>query len=488
LVADEQHQVAIVGTGFGGIAVAVRLLQSGIQDFVMLERAADIGGVWRDNDYPGAAVDVQSQLYSFSFAPSAEWRHVFAKQPEIHTYLRQVVDDFALGDHIQFNVDVEKVRWDGSEGCWQLRTTRGECTARHVVIATGVLADPLIPALTGLETYEGVTFHSAQWNHDFDFKGKRVAVIGTGASAVQFVPELQRSVAKLTVFQRTPAWVLPRHDHEISEATRRLLRAAPGLMRLKRLKIYLQREGAVLGFRHPKLMHSVERRARRHLASQVSDPELRAKLTPEYRIGCKRILISNDYLRSLDQANVEVVTEVVSEITHRGVADGSGVEREFDAIIFGTGFRTAQLPLTDCVIGTAGQSMSAVWAGDPAAYLGSAVAGFPNAYLVHGPNIGLGHTSVIHMFESQAKYIADAIGHVVSGGLVAVEPSAEAQAQFVGEVRKMSKTTVWTTGGCTSWYLTQSGANSSLWPGTTLNFRKRTRQFDAAAHVATAPE
>jgi cation diffusion facilitator CzcD-associated flavoprotein CzcO len=477
------HQVAIIGTGFGGIATAIRLHQAGFDDVVLLDRAHEVGGVWRDNDYPGAAVDVQSNLYSFSFAPNADWHNTYAKQAELHAYLDSVTDRFGLRRKLILDCAVERLDWDVTRQVWRLKTERGPRTATHVVIATGALADPVVPNLPGLDRFTGVSFHSARWDHGYDLSGKRVAVIGTGPSAVQFVPAIQPDVAHLTVFQRTPAWVIARHDRENSAFRRRLYRAAPVLQRLERLNIYLRREWLVLGFRNPVLMKLPERQARRHLERQVRDPELRAKLLPGFRFGCKRVLISDDYLPSLAQPNASLVTDGIREIDEHGVIDNTGTAHPVDAIIFGTGFRTTRLPLTNRIHGPGGQTMAEAWDGNPTAYLGTSVAGFPNCYLIHGPNIGLGHSSVIHMFESQANYIATAVTYARDHGLAAVEPSAAAQEFFTTHVDRLGVGSVWTTGGCKSWYLNDNGRNTNIWPGTTLDFRRRTLRFDPTHHV-----
>ncbi|MFF2084006.1 flavin-containing monooxygenase [Nocardia sp. NPDC058176] len=477
------HQVAIIGTGFGGIATAVRLRQAGITDFALLERAGAVGGVWRDNDYPGAAVDVQSDLYSFSFAPNPHWRNTYATRAELFAYLEDVTDRQGLRGNLVLDCTVQRLEWDSVEQLWWLETSQGPRTATHVVLATGALADPVVPAIPGADLFEGNSFHSARWNHDLDLTGKRVAVVGTGPSAVQFVPAIQPDVAQLTVFQRTPAWVVPRHDHEVGETRRALYRRFPITQRMARLRVYLRREWKVVAFRHPALMRLPERGARRFLEAQVGDPQLRAKLSPDFRLGCKRVLISDDYLRALAQPNVTLETAGISEITASGLTDTTGTHHEVDVIIFGTGFQTARLPLTDSVHGPDGRTMSEVWGTSPAAYLGTAVAGFPNIFLIHGPNIGLGHTSVIHMFESQATYIAGAIGHVDEHGLAAVEPTRAAQRAFADDVEQLGTGTVWTSGGCTSWYLGENGRNTNIWPGSTLDFRRRTVRFDPHQHL-----
>ncbi|MCW2754784.1 MAG: putative monooxygenase [Marmoricola sp.] len=480
------NQVAIIGTGFGGIATAVRLRNAGIRDFVMIDRAHEVGGVWRDNDYPGAAVDVRSRLYSLSFAPNPNWSHTFARRGEIFAYLREVADKEGLRQHLVLGCNVDGADWDEDAQTWRLSTSDGERTAQHLVIATGALADPIIPILPGVEDFRGAAFHSAQWDHSVELEGKKVAVIGTGPSAVQVIPAIQPTVEHLTVFQRTAAWVVPRHDKEISERTKRLFRALPALERLQRLAMYLQHESTHVGFRHPSLMGPPERRARKHLEAQVSDPELREKLTPQFRFGCKRILISDHYLASLDRPNVEVVTDSITRVTENGIIDDAGVEHEVDVIIYGTGFETSRLPLTDKVRDASGQSMVEFWQGSPTAYLGTSVAGFPNAYLIHGPNIGLGHNSVIHMLESQSIYIASAVAYARDHGLASLVPTTAAHRAYADEVDSMSEGTVWTTGGCDSWYL-HNGRNSNIWPGTATDFRRRVSRFNPDDHLAHRP-
>jgi cation diffusion facilitator CzcD-associated flavoprotein CzcO len=481
------NHIAIIGTGFGAIATAVRLQQAGFDDFVLIDRAGDVGGVWRDNSYPGAAVDVKSHLYSLSFAPNPDWHNVFAKQYELHAYLRRVTDQFNLRPRLVLGCEVEELRWDESDQLWTLETAQGQRTARHVVVATGALAEPVIPDLPGLNSFKGARFHSARWDHSVDLTGKRVAVIGTGASAIQFVPAIQPTVDHMTVFQRTPPWIMPRHDHEISARTRKLFRVLPPLQRLERARIYLQFEWMIVAFQHPSLMRFPERTARKHLESQVPNPELRKRLTPNYSLGCKRILLSDDYLPALTQPNVSVNTDGIQEIRETSIIDAAGVEHPVDAIILGTGFDTIGLPLTDRIYDADGMTMAERWDGNPTAYLGTSVAGYPNCYLIHGPNIGTGHNSVLHMFESQANYITAAISYARDHGLASVEPTQAAHAACTAEVDRMSAGTVWTAGGCQSWYLNESGRNVNIWPGTTFDFRRRTSRFDPAAHLTHRP-
>ncbi|HEX3783270.1 MAG TPA: NAD(P)/FAD-dependent oxidoreductase [Pseudonocardiaceae bacterium] len=477
------NHVAIIGTGFGGIATAIGLEQNGFDDIVLLDRARDVGGVWRDNDYPGAAVDIQSDLYSLSFAPNPDWHSTYATQPELHSYLRDVTERFGLRRKMILNCAVERLDWDTAKQRWQLQTANGPRTANHVVIATGALADPVVPDLPGLDRFSGISFHSARWEHDHDLSGKKVAVIGTGPSAVQFVPAIQPTVADLTVFQRTPAWVVPRHNHENGRLRSRLYRTAPVLQRLERLRIYLEREWMIVGFQNPALMKLPERKARKYLEKQVRDPELRAKLLPDFRFGCKRVLISDDYLRSLTESNASVVTDGIREVDEHALIDVTGARHPVDAIIFGTGFRTSRLPLTDQIHGPDGPTMAETWGDEPAAYLGTAVAGFPNCYLIHGPNVGLGHNSVIHMIESQAKYITSAVSYANAHGFASVEPTRGAQEAFIARVDRLGAGSVWTAGGCHSWYLNDSGRNTNIWPGSTLEFRRRSVHFDPTHHL-----
>ena len=481
----DQPRIAVIGSGFAGLGAAIALQRAGFEDVTILERADEVGGVWRDNDYPGAACDVQSYLYSYSFAPRTRWSRMFSPQAEILDYLREVVEDFGLAPRVRLGCAVEDVTWD--DGRWVVTTIEGVLEADHVVVATGALADPALPDLPGLEDFGGAVFHSSRWDHDVDLTGKRVAVVGTGASAIQFVPAIQPDVAELTLFQRTPPWVMPRHDRAIRGIEKTALRVLPPLHAVRRARIWAQRELTVLGFRHPALMKGAERTARKHLADQVSDPGLREKLTPAYRLGCKRILISNDYLRALDQPNADVVTSGIRQVTATGVTDGDGVHHEVDAIIFGTGFKTNGLPLTDRIHGPRGRTMAQAWGRSPRAYLGTTVSGFPNVYLMHGPNIGLGHTSVITMFEAQARYVVDAVRHSVARG-APVEPTPEAQRAFVDLVDDLTDGTVWTSGGCSSWYLDPTGRNSNLWPGATIDYHRRTLRFRPEDHHTTSPQ
>jgi cation diffusion facilitator CzcD-associated flavoprotein CzcO len=485
--ATPDTQIAIIGSGFGGLGAAIRLRQRGFTDFLIFERASDVGGTWRDNTYPGCACDVQSHLYSFSFAPNPDWSRSYSPQPEIWEYLRRCARDFGVLPRVRFRHEVREAAWDERMQLWRIETSQGTYAARVLVLASGALSEPALPELPGMETFEGRAFHSARWDHSYNLTGKRVAVVGTGASAVQFVPEIQPLVSKLYVFQRTPPWVMPRTDRALGPGERRLFRRFPAAQRAARYALYLLRELLVLGFRHVPLSKLVERLALRHLERSVPDAELRARLTPNYSIGCKRILVSNDYLPALTRPNVELVTCAVSEVRPHAVVGCDGVEREIDAIIYGTGFRVTDPPLAGHVRGRGGSTLEEVWAGSPRAHAGTTVAGFPNLFLLMGPNTGLGHTSVLIMLEAQIEHLLSALEHMRARGAAAVEPRAEAQAAYVEEVQKRMTGTVWTAGGCASWYLDRTGRNSTLWPDSTRRFRRRIARLDPAEYVTWAP-
>ncbi|MFL5537555.1 MAG: flavin-containing monooxygenase, partial [Longimicrobiaceae bacterium] len=427
----EHARVAVIGSGFGGIGTAIRLMQEGIDDFVLLERAEAVGGTWRDNTYPGCECDVQSHLYSFSFAPNPDWTRSFSPQPEIQAYLERCAEDFGVLPHVRFGHEVLGAAWDAEASLWRIDTSRGPFTAQVLVMASGALSDPLIPDLPGLDDFHGRAFHSARWDHSFDLAGKRVAVVGTGASAIQLVPAIQPLVEKLYLFQRTPPWIIPRQQHVLGPRRHRLYRRFPALQRAVRGAIYLSREAFVVGFRRPGVMRLAEAVARRHLEKSIADPVLRAKLTPNWRIGCKRILLSNDYLPALAQPNVEVVTEGIAEVRARSVVSADGVEREVDAIVFGTGFVPTDPPLAPYIRGRGGRSLAEAWAGSPKAHVGTTVAGFPNFFMLMGPNTGTGHTSVVYIIEAQIEHLLAALRHLDATGAAALEPREEAQEAFV---------------------------------------------------------
>ncbi|WP_155059812.1 flavin-containing monooxygenase [Streptomyces blattellae] len=476
----EHVRVAVVGSGFGGLGAAVRLRREGVTDFVVLERADSVGGTWRDNSYPGCACDVPSHLYSFSFAPNPHWPRTFSGQRHIRAYLEHVADVFRLRPHIRFNSEVKRMTWSGERLCWDIETSGGNLSADIVVSATGPLSDPKIPHIPGLDSFPGKVFHSARWDHDHDLRGKRVAVVGTGASAIQIVPAVQPLAERLTLFQRTPPWVMPRADRAISGAERWLHRQLPFTAQARRGLLWGIRELQVQAFtKRPHELGLVEQLARRNMTRAIKDPALRARLTPDYRIGCKRILLSSDYYPALARPNVDVVASGLSEIRGATLVAADGSAAEADAIIFGTGFHVTDMPITEQVVGADGRTLAEVWKTGMESLRGTSAAGFPNWLSIIGPNTGLGNSSMILMIESQLNYLADFVRQLnVLGGRVALDARTGAVQAWNDKVQERMKRTVWNTGGCTSWYLDASGRNTTVWPGTTTEFRRATRRVD----------
>ncbi|MGA2827876.1 MAG: NAD(P)/FAD-dependent oxidoreductase [Streptosporangiaceae bacterium] len=487
--------VAIIGSGFAGIGMAARLKRAGIHDLVLLERGEALGGTWRDNSYPGAACDVPSHLYCFSFAPNPGWSRSFSPQPEIRDYLQRVADDERVTGHIRFGRDVTAARWDADGSLWHIETQgpggeTGSLTSRFLVSAAGPLSDPLIPAITGLANFAGTVFHSATWDHGHDLTGRRVAVIGTGASAIQFVPKIQPQVTQLHLFQRTPPWIIPRRVRAITPAEHWLFRHVPITQKAARASIYWARESYALGFvKRPGIMTSVQRIALRHLNRQVSDPALRADLTPAYRMGCKRVLISNDFYPALTQPNVSVVTDGIAEIRDKSIVTRGGTEHEVDTIIFGTGFHVTDFPVAQRIYDASGRALAGLWSSgmSAGAFRGTTTAGFPNLFVLTGPNTGLGHSSQVFMIEAQIRYITGAVAHARRRGAVRVEVRPGAQAAYDRTLQKKMKRTVWVIGGCKSWYLDAAGRNVTLWPDFTWAFAWQTRRFDAASYDVRLP-
>ncbi len=476
-------RIAILGTGFSGLGMAIRLKQHGYHDFIILERAAEAGGTWRDNTYPGCACDVPSHLYSFSFALNPNWSRAYSSQPEIWAYLRDCIDRYDLGPHIRWNNEVQSSRWDDADQLWHFTTNQGHYTANISISGQGPLSEPSLPAIPGIASFAGTLFHSAQWNHDHDLTGERVAVIGTGASAIQFVPQIQPQVGQLDLYMRTPPWIIPRNDHAIPAWRQALFRRLPLAQRAVRGLIYAQREiGALAMVYRPAMMSSASKEATNHLTAQVSDPTLRTKLTPHYTIGCKRILISDDFYPAVAQPNVAVINDGIREIRPHSIITADGHERPVDTIICATGFHVVDMPIAERVRGQGGQTLAEAWRGGVQAYLGTTVAGFPNLFLLIGPNTGLGHTSMVYMMESQYNYILDALRTMDRAALPTLAVRPDVQATYNDELQQRLAGTVWLS-GCNSWYLDENGRNSTLWPGFTFAYRRRTRHFDAASYL-----
>ena len=472
------HSAVVVGAGFSGICVGIELKRAGIDDFVILEKADRVGGTWRENTYPGAACDVPSHLYSYSFEPNPRWSRAYGRQAEILAYLEHCVAKYGLGPHLRFGQIVDDARFDEASGVWHIATRGGEhFDTRALLLGNGALHIPQLPEIAGLHTFEGARFHSARWDHGFDFAGKRVAVIGTGASAIQFVPQIAPLVKQLHVFQRTPPWIVPKRDRVMSDAERWALEHVPAAHWLRRTGLYWLMESRVIGFAYaPKLLALAEKLVLRGLTQQVPDPVLRAKLTPDYRLGCKRVLISNDYYPAMQRANVELVTDAIAAVTPRGVRTVVGREIEVDAIVCGTGFRVSEYLSSIRIVGRGGVELNDAWRASLRNYLGITVSGFPNLFLLMGPNTGLGHNSMIFMIEAQARYAARALAAMRDRQLASIDVRPAVEQAFRAELARKMKDTVWTT-GCKSWYQTPDG-EVFLWPGATVDYWWRTRRVD----------
>lgn len=466
--------VAIIGSGFGGIAAAVRLAQAGVTDLVLFEKSADVGGVWRENTYPGAACDVPSHLYSLSFAPKADWSRRFAPQAEIHQYLRDVARACGVLPRIRFGTEVVAAAFDEERARWRLTLAGGEEHEADVLIAaTGQLSRPGLPDLPGLERFEGTVFHSARWDHDHDLTGERVAVVGTGASAIQFVPAIAPRTAHLAVHQRSAPYVLPKPDRVYGHRARRAFAHVPGLLRLSRGATYLSNELRSLGFNtEPRLLLAHRAAYRRHLARSVADPELRRKLTPTDPLGCKRILLSDDWYAALQLPQVEVVTDRITEVRPRSIRTADGTERQVDTIVLGTGFAATEFLVPMRITGRGGRDLHEQWADGAAAYLGTVVPGFPNLFVLYGPNTNLGHNSIVVMLEAQVRWVVQAVRHLRDGRARWLEVRRDVAEEFDAWVQRRLRGTVFA-GGCRSWYLTESGRNTQNWPASTITFRRR---------------
>jgi cation diffusion facilitator CzcD-associated flavoprotein CzcO len=471
--------IAIIGTGFGGLGMAIRLKRVGFHNLTLFEKADDVGGCWRDNTYPGAACDVPSHLYSYSFAQNTEWSRRFAPQAEIHQYLRDTADKFGIVPHIRFNAEVTALEFVEATATWAITLEDGSAHVADVIItATGLLSRPLIPGIPGIDTFEGEQFHSATWNHDYDLTGKSVAVVGTGASAIQFVPAIAPHVAHLKLFQKDAAHVIPKPDYAYAPIARTAFRRIPGLQRLSRWLTYWQLEPRGAAFtRFPQLLTLVDRRFRRNISRQVVNDALRTKLTPEDPIGCKRILISNDYYGALTRDNVDVVTSPITEVTPSGITTSDGLGHDVDAIIYGTGFSATEVLGPMHVTGRNGRVLRDAWHDGAEAHLGISVAGFPNLFLLYGPNTGLSHSSVVLMLEAQINYVLQAVKRLAKGDIAWLDVQSTAQAGSNAALQERIRTSVWAS-DCDSWYKTATGKNTIQWPGFTFEYAMRTRRLN----------
>jgi cation diffusion facilitator CzcD-associated flavoprotein CzcO len=477
----------VVGAGFAGVALAVGLQGDG-EDFLVIDKADGLGGTWWANTYPGATCDVASHLYSFSFAPNPDWSHAYSPQAEILAYLEKVAADAGVLDRFHFPVELMEAAWDEDALLWRVRTSAGTLTAMTLVNATGGLSAPRLPPIDGIETFGGHLFHTARWDHDVDLTGRRVAVIGTGASAIQVIPAIQPVVGHLDVYQRSAPWVIPRGDHPFTESQKRRFRRFPVIQRMLRARLYYSHEALVPGItRWQRLNAPVERLGRSNLAKAIEDPALRRKLTPEFGVFCKRLLISDDYYPAMAAANVDLVTDPIARITPSGVVTADGVERPVDVLVVATGFHATDPPVRHLIRGRGGRTLAEAWAGSGmTTYKGATVHGFPNFFSVLGANTGQGHTSVIVYIEALTDYVREAIRTIRRGGYAAVEPRARAQRRWNADIQRRMRRTVWARGGCTSWYLDAAGRNPITWPRSTSAFKRAVKRFDVDSYDVRA--
>lgn len=488
MAGSESHvRVAIIGAGFGGLGAAIQLKRSGIDDFIVLERAEEVGGTWQANTYPGAQCDIPSILYSYSFAPNPEWSRLYPLQPEIKRYLHDCAERFGVTSHLRLGHEVREAAWDEGAQTWEVTTEGGRWHARVLIGAIGPFSEPSVPDIVGLDQFRGRVYHSSSWDHEHDLSGERVAVIGTGASAVQIIPRVRAQARTLTVFQRTPTWIMPHPDGSTAGWPRRLFERFPATQRAARTAFDLAQEALVPGLVHqPWLLKGLEWLARAHLRRQVRDPQLRAKLTPPYSFGCKRPTFSNDYYPALAHPDSEVVTESIQKVCPEGVVTAEGSTHGVDTIILATGFRMSDHPGFDRVHGRDGRSLGEVWNGDPQAYLGTTVGGFPNFFLLLGPN-SVVYTSQVVTIEAQLNYVLSCLRAMDDRGLSSIDVRAEVQRDFVAEVDRRLGGSVWNTGGCNSYYLSRTGRNFTFFPGFNRSFAARTREVNLADyHTVTA--
>ncbi len=476
--ASADLDVLVVGCGFAGLCMGVRLKENGLNSFAIIEEGNDVGGTWRDNHYPGCACDVPSHLYSLSFAPKADWSRLYPSQGELFTYLRDVADRYGLRQHIRFNTAMAHAQWNEHDALWHVITTAGSTiTAKVLISGVGALHVPSRPEVPGLDKFGGLAFHSLNWPADCDLRGKRVAVVGAGASAIQFVPKVAQLAEKLYVFQRTAPWIFPKHDRLIGKWERALLRYLPGYRQAFRKWLHWRHELRMLALDNDWLLRFFEGRARRQIARLISDPVLRKVVTPNYRMGCKRILLSDDYYQALVQPNVKVVSERITALLPNAIITADGAERAIDALIFGTGFDFVDSLRNLQVTGRNGITLRAAWHDAIRAYHGITIAGFPNFFMMLGPNTFLGHNSVIMMIEAQADYIIDCLKQMAEKGLRVIEVREDAQLKFDEWLQSRLKGSIWQVGGCRSWYQDVSGRNVALWPGFISNYQRGVRRM-----------
>lgn len=485
--ASKPLDVAIIGAGFAGIGTAIRLRQKGIRNFTVFERDSRIGGTWRDNTYPGAACDIPSRLYSYSFARNPDWSHTYSGSSEILDYIDKMVDDHGIREHIRFEHTVTKTVFDERAGLWKISfgARRRTVHARTVVLASGPLANASFPNIPGIDSYAGHKIHSARWDHDYDFAGKKVAVVGTGASAVQIVPEIVRRAGSVKVFQRTPGWVLPRVNRKTNPLTKQIYRQFPAVQSAARDAWFWGHESVALGvvWNSP-LTRVVESVSKLHLHAQVRDPWLRRQLTPDFRAGCKRLLMSSDYYPALQRENCKLVTWPIAEIVPEGIRTAEGIEHRFDSIVFATGFDVPKAGAPIPTTGRDGRQLADEWSGGAFAYKSVTVAGYPNLFLTFGPNSGPGHNSALVYMEAQIEYLTDAIGVVLERDLHSFEVRRDRQDRYNDWLQNRLTSTTWNS-GCRSWYLTEDGFNATMYPGFGTQYTQQLAKVDLDDYVLT---
>lgn len=478
---SEFHKVIIIGGGFAGLGAAIKMKEQGIEDFILLEKGDELGGVWRENTYPGCACDVPSALYSYSFEPNPKWSRVFAPQAEIKTYLQDVAAKHQIMPFVRLGHEALSATWSDQDGCWIIQTNQGEFRAQFSIMACGPMHEPVLPAVSGIENFAGEIFHSSRWRHDIDLTGKRVAVIGTGASAIQFVPQIQPQVSQLTVFQRTAQWILPKSDMNLPKPVQALFKLLPLTQQLMRGGVYGIFETINGGIQSPTAMKQFQRLAKLHLQLTIKDPELRRKLTPDFIIGCKRILQSNNWYPALAQPNVRVIASGLAKVEGNTLIASDGSQCEADIIILGTGFEIAEPPIAKRVFNRFGQSMAEVWQGSPEGYKGTMVADCPNGFLMFGPNVAVSSSAFI-IIEAQLTHIMDALRQAIELDIQTIEPDPEKTAVYNEKIQAALQSTVWNKGGCQSYFLDRNGRNSVAWPWTTFKLREQLSAFNLAEY------
>ncbi|WP_051586537.1 flavin-containing monooxygenase [Acinetobacter sp. Ver3] len=475
-------KIAIIGAGFGGLATAIQLLKRGIKDFVILEKATDVGGTWRENQYPGAACDVQSHMYSLSFAPKSDWTKRYAEAPEIFQYIQDLIQEYGLKKFIQFDTEVISTRFDEQAHAWEISIkNQSALHSQFLIFASGPLHIPQIPKIKGIEKFKGEVFHSSSWNHAYDLNGKRVASIGTGGSAIQYIPEIAPKTKQLYVFQRTAAWVIPRDERAYNALDKKLFAQYDWFRKLHRARLYWSNESRVVPIVKPQMMRLGQKLAEAFIRFQVKDKEIAKKLTPDYTMGCKRILVSNRYFPTFNRKNVELVTDSIQEITENAIVTKDGQVREIDCLIYGTGFITdPRIYLKDFkCYGENGIELKEAWKEGAESYYGISTKGFPNLFQLLGPNTVLGHNSVIFMIESQVNYILQLIEAVEKSKTKAIVVKDLVQEEFNRKIQEKFAGTVWQS-GCVSWYQQEGGKNFSLWPSYTWKYWLETKNANLA--------